>query len=68
VEGEAMASVSVLEKIKQLVESEDPQNPYSDLKIATIFEEEQNIRIARRTIAKYREILKILPSSKRRQY
>ncbi|TWI77297.1 RNA polymerase RpoN-/SigL-like sigma 54 subunit [Desulfobotulus alkaliphilus] len=68
VEGEAMASASVLDKIKQLVESEDPQKPYSDLKLAEILEKEHNINIARRTIAKYREILKILPSSKRRQY
>ncbi|MCW7752824.1 RNA polymerase factor sigma-54 [Desulfobotulus sp. H1] len=68
VEGEALASASVLEKIKQLVESEHPQNPYSDLKLAAILEKDHNIRIARRTIAKYREILKILPSSKRRQY
>lgn len=68
VEGEAMASISVLEKIKQLVENEDPAEPYSDIKLASILEEEHNIRIARRTIAKYRDILKILPSSKRRQY
>ena len=68
VHGAAVASASVLEKIKKLVESEDPKKPYSDDKIAGILKERENIDIARRTVAKYREILKILPSNKRRQY
>jgi len=64
--GGAIASASVQEKIRQIILGEDPQKPYSDDKIAQILKEEE-IRIARRTVAKYREMLKILPSNKRRQ-
>ncbi len=61
-----MASASVKEKIRLLIENEDPENPLSDDKIATILQE-SNIRIARRTVAKYRKVLNILPSNKRKQ-
>jgi len=67
VHGEAAASASVKEKIKKIIESENPQKPYSDDKISKILKAE-NINIARRTVAKYREVLRILPSSKRRQF
>jgi RNA polymerase sigma-54 factor len=66
VHGEAIASASVQDKIRQIIESEDPQHPYSDDKIARILRT-QNIDIARRTVAKYRDILKVLPSNKRKQ-
>ncbi len=64
--GESMASASVKEKIRLLIENEDPENPLSDDKIATILQE-SNIKIARRTVAKYRKVLNILPSNKRKQ-
>jgi RNA polymerase sigma-54 factor len=64
--GEAVASESVKERIRQLIKGEDPSKPYSDQEIVDILEGE-NIRIARRTVAKYREMLSILPSSKRRK-
>ncbi len=67
VHGGAIASASVQDKIKQIVDSEDPKKPYSDDKIAAILEK-SNINIARRTVAKYREMLKILPSHKRKQF
>jgi RNA polymerase sigma-54 factor len=67
VHGGAIASASVQDKMRQIVESEDPQKPYSDDKIAEILEK-SNINIARRTVAKYREMLKILPSHKRKQF
>ena len=66
VHGEAIASASVQDKIRQIIESEDPRHPYSDDKIAQILRT-QNIDIARRTVAKYRDILKVLPSNKRKQ-
>lgn len=66
--GAAIASASVHDKIKQLIEKEDPRKPYSDEKIAKILKEEANVDIARRTVAKYREALRILPSSKRKQF
>jgi RNA polymerase sigma-54 factor len=66
VHGEAIASASVQEKIRRIIDGEDPRRPYSDDRIAKILKS-QNIDIARRTVAKYREILRVLPSSKRKQ-
>ncbi|MFQ5849437.1 MAG: RNA polymerase factor sigma-54 [Candidatus Binatia bacterium] len=64
--GEDVASESVREKIRSLISTEDPGKPYSDQDLARILGE-QAIDIARRTVAKYREAMGILPSSKRRQ-
>jgi len=64
--GEAIASASVQETIRRIIENEDPRKPYSDDKISQRLEE-MNINIARRTVAKYREMMRILPSNKRRQ-
>ena len=65
--GSAIASASVQDKIKQIIAGEDPKKPLSDEKIAKILED-SNVKVARRTVAKYREILKILPSNKRKQF
>jgi RNA polymerase sigma-54 factor len=67
VHGGSVASVSVQEKIRKLIESEDRSKPYSDGKIVA-FLKQSNINIARRTVAKYREIMRILPSHKRKQF
>jgi RNA polymerase sigma-54 factor len=64
--GEAVASESVKERIRQLVREEDSSKPYSDQEIVDLLERE-NISIARRTVAKYREMLGILPSNRRRK-
>lgn len=64
--GESMASASVKDKIRLLIEKEDPQKPLSDEKLADILLL-SNIQIARRTVAKYRKALNILPSNKRKQ-
>jgi RNA polymerase sigma-54 factor len=64
--GGAIASASVQEKIRQIISSEDPKKPYSDDKIAQLLKKDE-IHIARRTVAKYREMLKVLPSNKRKQ-
>jgi RNA polymerase sigma-54 factor len=64
--GEAVASESVKERIKQLIKGEDALSPYSDQEVVEILKRE-NVSIARRTVAKYREMLGILPSSKRRR-
>ena len=53
--------------IKQLVSQEESKNPYSDQKIVELLKA-QGIEIARRTVAKYREVLGVLPSSKRKKY
>jgi RNA polymerase sigma-54 factor len=55
------------DKIKQIIESENSKRPYSDDKISRLLKEE-NISIARRTVAKYREIMRVLPSNKRKQF
>jgi len=68
VHGAAIASASVQDKIKQIIDGEDTKKPFSDEKIAQILKKEANVDIARRTVAKYREAMKILPSSKRKQY
>jgi RNA polymerase sigma-54 factor len=65
--GDDVASESVREKIKQLITDEDPKTPLSDQQIADELKK-HNIDIARRTVAKYREMLGVLPSSKRKKY
>ena len=67
IHGEAIASASVQEKIRRLIESENPKKPHSDSKIADLLSD-SNINIARRTVAKYREMMRVLPSNKRKQY
>jgi RNA polymerase sigma-54 factor len=65
-DGDAIASASVKEKIRQIIDSEDPTKPYSDKKMVDILKS-SNINIARRTVAKYREMLGVLPSNKRKK-
>ncbi len=67
VQGESVASESVKNKIKEILSNEDPKHPYSDQKIAAILKD-QNITMARRTVAKYREVLGILSSSMRKEF
>jgi RNA polymerase sigma-54 factor len=65
--GGSIASASVQDKIRKLIETENHKKPFSDKKITEILKAE-DIHIARRTVAKYREMMGILPSSKRKQY
>jgi RNA polymerase sigma-54 factor len=65
--GEDIASEAVKNQIKQIVAREPADKPFSDQKIVEILRS-QNVDIARRTVAKYREVLGILPSSKRKRY
>jgi RNA polymerase sigma-54 factor len=65
--GGAMSNTSVKEEISQLIEREDPTKPLSDQEIVAILKE-KGIPIARRTVAKYRNELNILPSNLRKQY
>jgi RNA polymerase sigma-54 factor len=64
---EDIASESVKQSIKKIISDEDPREPHSDQKIVEILAQ-QDIVIARRTVAKYREMLGILSSSKRKKY
>jgi RNA polymerase sigma-54 factor len=65
--GESMASLSVMDVIRRLIEREDPQRPLSDLEIVRLLKKDHSLTIARRTVAKYRGLLKIMPASRRRQ-
>jgi RNA polymerase sigma-54 factor len=65
-DGDDVASASVKHRIKQIIDSEDTRRPYSDQAIVDVLKKE-NINIARRTVAKYREAMGILSSSKRRK-
>ncbi len=64
--GEDVSSLKVKDKIRKLVESEDRDNPLSDIEIGEILARE-DLRIARRTVAKYRNQLKIEPSHIRKR-
>ncbi len=66
-DGDSLASESVKMKIKALVDKENTKSPLSDQKIVELLKKD-GIEIARRTVAKYREMLKILPSSKRKKF
>ncbi|TNF23845.1 MAG: RNA polymerase sigma-54 factor [Deltaproteobacteria bacterium] len=65
-QGGDLASESVKQRIKKLISEENPKKPLSDQKLCDILGEE-GTQIARRTVAKYREMLNILPSSKRKK-
>ena len=67
VDDEDIASESVKQAIKKIIIAEDKSNPYSDQAIVKILEDTDGIKIARRTVAKYREMLNILSSSKRKK-
>ena len=64
---EDIASESVKQSIKKIIEGEDKGNPLSDQAIVEILAKLEGITIARRTVAKYRENLGILASSKRKK-
>ncbi len=66
-DGESVACSSVKNRIKKIISAEFPKSPLSDAKIASILAEE-NIAVARRTVAKYREELGIAPKNLRRRY
>jgi len=64
---EDIASESVKQAIKKIIEGEDKVNPLSDQAIVEILAKQNGIQIARRTVAKYREMLGILASGKRKK-
>jgi len=67
VANEDIASESVKQAIKKLIDEEDKVNPLSDQAIVEMLEKNEGIKIARRTVAKYREMLGLLASSKRKR-
>jgi RNA polymerase sigma-54 factor len=63
--GEAVSSVSIKDKIKKMIEAEDASHPLSDSRIAELLGAD-GLPLARRTVAKYREELRIPPSNLRK--
>lgn len=66
-DGEAVSNDSVKQKLQELVENENKQKPLSDQKLVELLKAE-GIDISRRTVAKYRDALKIPSSSKRKRF
>jgi RNA polymerase sigma-54 factor len=64
--GEDLAGEAVREKLRKLIQEEDRKNPLSDEALVQLLTK-QNVKIARRTVAKYRDQMGILPSSQRKQ-
>jgi RNA polymerase sigma-54 factor len=67
--GGGMASqVSIKQRIRELVAEEDPATPHSDDHLAELLAERDGIKIARRTVTKYRKALELPSSSQRRRF
>ena len=66
-DGREVSSVTTKDEIKKLIEGEDPKKPLSDQKIVEILKA-KGLDVARRTVAKYRDQLEILPARLRKQY
>jgi len=66
-EGDDVSAKAAKDKILQMINGEDKLDPMSDQRIAEVLQE-SGLRIARRTVAKYREALRILPARARRRY
>ncbi len=65
-DGTEQSSTAIRAKIRKLIGQENPENPLSDSRIAELLQAE-GINVARRTVAKYREAMKIAPSGERKR-
>jgi RNA polymerase sigma-54 factor len=65
--GDHVSSVTIKQRIRKIIEGEDHRKPMSDSKIVSILQKE-GLVLARRTIAKYREELKIPTSNQRKMF
>jgi RNA polymerase sigma-54 factor len=65
--GQSVSSSHIKGAIKEIIDREDKKHPLSDMRIAKILKQEKNLKVARRTVAKYREELKILSTVFRRE-
>jgi RNA polymerase sigma-54 factor len=64
--GEDISSIAIRARLRKLIAEEDPAKPLSDAQLAAVLSGE-GIRVARRTVAKYREAMGLASSSERRQ-
>ena len=65
-DGTETSSTAIRAKLRKLIGQENPDNPLSDAKLAQILSSE-GIPVARRTVAKYREAMRIAPSNERKR-
>jgi RNA polymerase sigma-54 factor len=65
-DGEDVSSVAIRARIRRLIADEDPVKPLSDAQLADVLSRE-GVKVARRTVAKYREAIGLASSSERRQ-
>ena len=65
--GEVISSKKIKDMIQRIITSEDAREPFTDIQIAEQLSDDSKIKVARRTVAKYREALNLLPSNKRKQ-
>ena len=65
--GEA-SQKAIQERLRALIESEDAAKPWSDEALAKLLSEREGLKLARRTVTKYRKALGIPSSTQRRQY
>ncbi|MFC1709993.1 RNA polymerase sigma-54 factor, partial [Candidatus Omnitrophota bacterium] len=66
-DGQIVSSSHTKHLIKELIEKEDKKHPVSDQNISKYLASEKNLNVSRRTVAKYRDELKILASTYRRE-
>ena len=66
-DGEVLSNRSIMEKIKDFISNEDTSKPLSDKQIAELLLAD-GLKVARRTVAKYREELDIQPSHLRKEF
>ncbi|HKX45261.1 MAG TPA: RNA polymerase factor sigma-54, partial [Planctomycetota bacterium] len=66
--GEATSQVSIQQRLKEIVDGEDPEQPLSDDQLGAELHKRHGVRIARRTVTKYRKALGIPPSIQRRRF
>jgi RNA polymerase sigma-54 factor len=66
-QGDDVSSETIKNRLRELVGGENSKKPLSDQKISDILSRE-NLKVARRTVAKYREQLRILPARMRQKY
>jgi RNA polymerase sigma-54 factor len=64
--GESLSAESIRQRIKTMIKNENPEKPLTDNAIS-MFLHQESIKVARRTVAKYREQLGILPVKYRRK-
>src|SRR5690606_32483818 len=65
--GGVWSSTAMRAMLKKMISAENPAKPLSDNKLAAMFDE-QGIQVARRTVAKYREAMRIPTSSERKRF